>query len=86
MDFMKAVNEADPKLKDLHKKTRHERGIHEEHTFCVLGRYDMVTIWHAPDFKTMGDYLEELHTLCGPELGATETLVATSKGEPSDDS
>jgi uncharacterized protein with GYD domain len=82
MGFMQTVIQADPKLKAAGKKTRHERGIHEEYTFVTLGRYDMVTIWHAPDLKTMGEYWEELHAICGPELGQTETLVVTSKGEP----
>jgi uncharacterized protein with GYD domain len=73
-NFMKAIDQADQKL------ARHKRGIHEDHTFVTLGRYDLVVIWRAPDLTTMGQYLQELFDACGIELGSTETLVATSKG------
>jgi len=82
--FMDAVRNADVTLHARGEKTRHERGIHEELTFVALGRYDMIMVWHAPDAATMGKYWEELHALCGPELGTTETLSATSIGVPKD--
>ncbi len=77
--FMEAINQAD---KNLPGGTRHSRFIHEEHSFVTLGRYDLVFIWRAPDLPTMGKYWQELLKACGPDMGSTETLVATHKGVP----
>lgn len=75
--FMKAIDEAD---KVLPGGTRHSRGIHEDHSFVTLGRYDLVVMWRAPDIHTMGQYVQELFNKCGSALGSTETLVATHRG------
>jgi len=79
MSFMNAVEHVDSQL---HRGKRHSRGIHEEHSFETLGRYDLVFIWHAPDLPTMAEYWKELVDACGEEMGETETLVAIGKGYP----
>ena len=65
------------------KEQRHSRGIHEEHSFVTLGRYDLVVIWRAPDLQKMAKFWNELVDACGKEMGETETLVAISKGTDS---
>lgn len=79
-DFMKAVEAADLLLQKAGKRTRHQRGIHEDRTFVTLGRHDMVVIWRAPDLKSVSQYLHDLLEVRGSDLGATETLVVTAQG------
>jgi uncharacterized protein with GYD domain len=79
-DFMKAVDAADQLLQRSGLRTRHERAIHEDRTYVTLGRHDLVVIWRAPDMKSVSQYLHDLLEVHSPDLGITETLVATAQG------
>jgi len=79
LDFMKAVDNADILLQKAGKQTRHQRRIHEDRTFVTLGRHDLVIIWRAPDLKSASQYHHDLFEVRAPDLGATETLVATAE-------
>jgi uncharacterized protein with GYD domain len=79
-DFMKAVDAADQLMQKAGKRTRHERGIHEDRTFVTLGRHDLVVIWRAPDLKSVSQYLHDMLEVRGSDVGRTETLVVTAQG------